>query len=336
MENPTKKSKVYFKRFEENITEENIKEGLLSLWHRSKETLKLQNKLTALKLSLEYDKYIRPDWIKPIIDDIKKDIVPLFIVQNNLLTEDNKSNAIELLMLLDSYGYNTERLGIPVIIGDGLIGQDSQALQVRGDHLDSAKIAKTITESEAIILINTLTTYKGKYFSGAIKGLGMDTASLSGKLIQLSRSLPEVDIEKCVACGTCIKVCPANAIGLKKKKAILVKERCIACAECAVSCKVSAIKIMYDENPVKFQEKMVEYALGVKSYFKSRALFINILPDNLGLVAGNDPVSVDKASIDIIQNNPAKGSFNDIDLKTQFEHAEKIKLGSTQYEIEEL
>jgi len=190
-------------------------------------------------------------------------------------------------------------------------------------------------------------------FAGSLKNLGMGCASRTGKLAQHSKTLPEVIVEKCIGCGSCMKVCPANAIGLKKKKAILVKERCIGCGECTVVCRSGAIEIKYDENVVKMQEKMVEYALGVKNAVGQEIVCMNFLcgitkdcdcmvkdatpitPD-IGIIGGTDPVAVDQASIDIAKIESFKHAYAEIDPLAQIRHAEKMKLGSSQYELLEV
>jgi hypothetical protein len=190
-------------------------------------------------------------------------------------------------------------------------------------------------------------------FAGTLKNMGMGCASRQGKLLQHSGTLPEVTVDKCIGCGACMAVCSANAIGIKNKKAILVRERCIGCGECTVACRTGAIDIKYDENVVKFQEKMVEYALGVKKALNSKIVYFNFLehitkncdcmsknetsavPD-IGIVYGMDPVAVDKASMDIVGIDKFKEMFPEIDPLGQIKHAEKIKLGSSQYELSEI
>jgi len=150
-----------------------------------------------------------------------------------------------------------------------------------------------------------------------------------------------------------MEICPVNAIGIKNKKAILVRERCIGCGECTVVCRSDAVKIKYDEGPIRLQEKMVEYALGVKKALRSKIACINFLckmtkncdcmakdegyfADDLGIIGGLDPVAVDKASLDIIGIDKFKELFPEIDPEIQIRYADKIKLGSSQYELVEI
>lgn len=48
--------------------------------------------------------------------------------------------------------------------------------------------------------------------------------------------------EYCVACGSCMKVCPRSAISIWKGISALVnKELCIGCGKCASECPAGAI-----------------------------------------------------------------------------------------------
>jgi len=53
-----------------------------------------------------------------------------------------------------------------------------------------------------------------------------------------------IDPEKCIACGKCRKVCPADAIeGAKKTPHKIIQERCVKCGTCMENCPVEAISV---------------------------------------------------------------------------------------------
>ena len=68
-------------------------------------------------------------------------------------------------------------------------------------------------------------------------------------------SLPIIDVEKCVGCGTCVSVCTCGALKLAKGavKASVVKEcTCGWCAVCELVCPHSAISCPFE---VTFEQK---------------------------------------------------------------------------------
>lgn len=101
-------------------------------------------------------------------------------------------------------------------------------------------------------------------------GLGdcVDVCNFDAIKINPATSLPEVDADKCTACGACVKACPKMVIELRKKwpknRAVYVscvskdkgavtikacKAGCIACGKCVKACAFDAIKV---ENNVAY------------------------------------------------------------------------------------
>jgi len=54
--------------------------------------------------------------------------------------------------------------------------------------------------------------------------------------------IPQVDQEKCNACGICVKVCQFNALALVKEKVLVFPELCKGCGGCSLLCPQKAIK----------------------------------------------------------------------------------------------
>ena len=53
----------------------------------------------------------------------------------------------------------------------------------------------------------------------------------------------QVDIKKCTGCGSCVDVCPTEAIALVSEKAEVNEELCIDCGGCVDECNVAAISL---------------------------------------------------------------------------------------------
>jgi len=195
----------------------------------------------------------------------------------------------------------------------------------------------------------------------------MGCASRRGKLSQHSTVAPKVKRKKCEGCGDCIPHCPQQAISLIKEKAVIDPKKCIGCGECIIICPNSAIQIQWNQDIPVFMENLVEYTMGVLKNKKDSALFLNFITNvspacdciahndapivrNIGIVASKDPVAIDQASVDLVNNEQAlpgsclktniksgedkfKGIYPEVDWKIQLDYAEKIQLGSRDYEL---
>jgi formate hydrogenlyase subunit 6/NADH:ubiquinone oxidoreductase subunit I len=71
---------------------------------------------------------------------------------------------------------------------------------------------------------------------------------MARKTIDLSNPHPQykgekaIDLKKCIGCGTCIKVCPTRAMGMRGGKAHVERPyHCVRCGHCASACDYDAI-----------------------------------------------------------------------------------------------
>ncbi len=163
---------------------------------------------------------------------------------------------------------------------------------------------------------------------------------------------PKVDPAKCLGCGSCVKWCAGKALALKGKSISFDKTKCTGCCECILSCKAGVFHIPWDENTRATQEKIAEYAYGVLKGKPSFSInFVNFFtkfcdcyPTNgkpliadIGIFAGADPVAVDQACADAVNDrfgsDMVKHIFPEIDWKSGLEYAEKIGLGERNYRI---
>lgn len=61
----------------------------------------------------------------------------------------------------------------------------------------------------------------------------------------------QFDVGKCVGCGTCVKVCPSQALTMKDGRPVLDKELCTLCGKCENFCPVGIREIVGREYTVK-------------------------------------------------------------------------------------
>jgi NAD-dependent dihydropyrimidine dehydrogenase PreA subunit len=54
----------------------------------------------------------------------------------------------------------------------------------------------------------------------------------------------ELNVDACVGCSLCTKVCPHGVFTMADKKASIVdRDRCMECGACALNCPVDAIAV---------------------------------------------------------------------------------------------
>lgn len=300
--------------------------------------------------------HIKPSWLLRIIRQIKKKTDRVFFSDTNTLYLGQRSNSIEHIRLAADHGFSLEKTGIPVLIADGLIGRDENEVQVNLNHIKSAKVASAYLNTDEFLCLSHFTGHMLSGLGAAIKNLGMGCASRAGKLEQHSDVHPWISEKKCKNCGICLEYCPTEAIIQEEDSAVILEEKCIGCGECLVVCTVGAVKMKWDEDSRRVQEKMTEYAFSLYQKLKGKIVFMNFLtritkdcdcmateePDiieDIGILASEDPVAVDRASVDLVNDRSGKDLLRanyDLDWSIQLTHGEKIGLGSQKYRLIEL
>lgn len=319
-----------------------------------------EDAFTALKIhfgEVGNTGHIKPPWLAGLIGEIRRKTKHAFLTDSNTLYMGQRSNSIDHLRLAWSHGFTPEATGLPVIIADGLIGRDKQEPGGAQARTASSKIASAILDSDNLVCLTHVTGHVQTGLGAAIKNMGMGCASRAGKLEQHSVTHPRVSAKQCRDCGVCAAFCPEAAIVQAEGHVVIDPARCIGCGECLVVCKHGAIKMTWDEDAVRIQEKLAEYAFRVFAHFKGRAVFLNFLTqvtkdcdcmarspkrivDDIGILASPDPVAIDQATADLLVasgrgGDPLRAGY-DIDWSAQLRHGETMGLGTTRYDLVEV
>ncbi len=278
-----------------------------------------------------------------IIDYIKsKDSEP-FYIETNVLYRGARTTKDSHIKLAREHKFTQ----LPIIIADGDIGDEYTEIEINKDYYKSCKIGKKYSEYDKFIVLSHFKGHEVAGFGGALKQLAMGFASRGGKLAQHSEITPVVKTSKCIGCGICIDNCDVNALSIKDGVAFLKRKKCIGCAGCMAVCPEGAIINSWKTN--NFREKLAEYAyaasLNKDNIYISFIINITkkcdcigdemeVIADNVGVVASTDPLALDAASLDLLQKSSGKKLFS-VGRET-LQHGEKIGIGSLDYNLIEV
>ena len=315
--------------------------------------------------------FIRPQYVKVIADLVKELGGIPFLTDCNTLYPGSRKHALEHIECANLNGFNFQTTGCQIIIGDGLRGTDEAEVPVKnGEYIKVAKIGRAIMDADVFISLAHFKGHEMTGFGGAIKNIGMGCGSRAGKMDQHSSGKVSVDESLCRGCRRCAKECGSGAITYEGGKAHINHDICKGCGRCIGACAFDAISNDQWDAGDLLDRKMAEYAQAVcqdrPCFHINMALDISpncdchgendapILP-NIGMFASFDPVAIDQACVDACQkqtpirnsqlgDNLAKPDWNhhhdhfmdsnpNVHWKETLEHAEKIGMGTREYEL---
>lgn len=315
--------------------------------------------------------YLRPNYAKAVADVVKECGGKPFLTDCNTLYPGSRKNALEHLDCANINGFNTITTGCQIIIGDGLRGTDDITVPVRnGEYCKEAYIGRAVMDADIFISLTHFKGHESTGFGGAIKNIGTGCGSRAGKMQQHNSGKPIVHDDLCRGCRRCAKECGSDAITYENGKAVINQDICKGCGRCIGACAFDAIENQnWNANEI-LGRKMAEYSQAVcdgrPTFHISLVRDISpncdyhgendapILPD-VGIFASFDPVALDQACVDAclhatpMPNSQLSDNLADphwhhhhdnfldsnpnVRWKETLEHAEKIGLGTREYEL---
>lgn len=315
--------------------------------------------------------FLRPNYAKAVADVVKECGGRPFLTDCNTLYPGSRKHALEHLDCANINGFNTVTTGCQIIIADGLKGTDDIAVPVpNGELKKEAYIGRAVMDADIFISLNHFKGHEQAGFGGAIKNIGMGCGSRAGKMQQHDGGKPIIIEELCRCCGKCARECGSNAISYENKVAWIDPDKCVGCGRCIGACAFDAIENENWDALGQLGKKMAEYTAAVISgrphFHISLITDVSpncdchsendapILPD-IGMLASFDPVALDQACVDLCQKaepirnsqlgenmedehfhdhgNVWQNNHPDSSWQETLEHAEKIGVGSREYEL---
>jgi uncharacterized Fe-S center protein len=311
-------------------------------------------------------RYLRPIYLARLLESLEESGVAPFLTDSNTYYVDRRHNAVEHLRTAQRHGSYPPQISAPIVIADGLTGRDYVEVPIEGEHFSSVKIASAIHESNAILSAAHFKGHVVTGFGGSIKNLGMGGASRAAKLTVHGARAKISD--RCTGCGICVERCPRSAIEMEGGKGVVDRELCDSCGECSLHCYSDAIDPDWEGGSLytkeEVQERIAEHVLGAVKGKEGKVAYFNFLLDvtpecddhpivrDIGVVASRDIVAADQASVDLVnaqegirgtllksgfgKGEDKFGALNGVDWSAQLAHAEKLGLGTREYDLVEI
>ena len=332
-----------------------------------------QDKFVAIKLHFGEPgnlAFLRPNWARTVADFVKERGGKPFLTDCNTLYVGGRKNALDHMDSAMLNGFNPMTTGCQIIIADGLKGSDEVEVPVAGgEYVKNAKIGRAVMDADVFISLTHFKGHETAGFGGCLKNIGMGCGSRAGKMEQHNAGKPHVAEKYCIGCGQCRRVCAHGAPIIENGKAHIDHDKCVGCGRCIAVCPKDAVQINWDESTTNLNYKIAEYT---KAVVDGRPCFhislvIDVSPNcdcrsendmaivpNVGMFASFDPVALDQACADAVNAQPVmpgsvlfdSGSGCDCSQSDHFiaahpnsdwrvclEHAEKIGIGTRDYEL---
>lgn len=317
--------------------------------------------------------YLRPNYAKAVADVVKELGGRPFLTDCNTLYPGSRKNALEHLYCAWENGFTPMTVGCPILIGDGLKGTDDVEVPVQGgEYIEKAKIGRAVMDADVFLSLSHFKGHEMTGFGGTIKNIGMGCGSRAGKKEQHSNGKPTINPEVCRGCRLCMRECANNGLMFdeEKRKMTVNRENCVGCGRCIGACNFDAVSFEEDAATKVLNCRMAEYTKAVvdgRPQFHM-SLIVDVSPNcdchaendapilpNIGMFASFDPLALDQACVDAclkaeplpnsqLTDNMKRADFCDhhdhfenttvnSEYKTCLAHAEKIGLGSREYEL---
>lgn len=334
-------------------------------------SLDLKKKFVALKIHFGEPgnlSYIRPPYVILVSRLVRELGGRPFLTDTNTLYSGRRHNAYDHIRAAFENGFSRDATDCDILIADGLRGNDFVFVPVEGGtQCSSAMIGSAVAEADAVISLNHFKGHELTGFGGAVKNLGMGCASRGGKRFLHEVSHPSIVQADCTGCGSCVAACSAGAVTLDAgNKAVIDHALCTGCCQCVAVCGYGAARAMEGSASAVCGMRIAEYTAAV---VRGRPCFhvnfvMNVSPNcdcwahndapvvaDIGIFASPDPVALDQACVDAVNEAPALRGTSltdkayagtgekfghihpDTDWSATLDHCVRMGLGSRRYEL---
>jgi len=301
----------------------------------------LSNEKIPIKLHMgeKKNKYFpRPEFVRKVVADLIKLNIEPYLFDTTVAYNGLRHSKSGYHKLAELNGFSKKNIGCDVII-------DDTGFNVNVENRDY-EVADHLYNSSFIFSFAHVKGHIGTGMGGAIKNFGMGGVTKETKIQIHHGSRPIFNKEKCNLCGKCAKVCPFKAITVDNNCWNQDIDSCFGCGVCVDSCMTNALTnkdadLQYLISCAAFaclKNKSVIYLNDINRIARScdcDPYAGPIICPDIGYLVSDDPVAIDKASLDLIYEikDNIFEKENHINPYKQIKFAEEIGLGTSSYKM---
>lgn len=250
--------------------------------------------------------------IEPVTKFLQKENLNFFMIDTPVAYASPRNSVKGYMLVTKLKGFN--KLG-KCIISDSFIKIKTKDFE--------AEVCRELVEADCGLVISHVKGHSNSGFGGAIKNLGMGGVSKKTKKIEHNLCKPILTKETCTSCGKCESVCPAEAIKLINGIPSIDLKTCYGCSICENKCPTGSLK----PKQILFDDLLAQGASAVINNLPKKTYYINFLQNivencdccmntgktlctDIGILFSENPVAIDRASVDLINKTAGRDLFN--------------------------
>jgi uncharacterized Fe-S center protein len=267
---------------------------------------------------------VRPIFLRKVIEALKNTGAKPFV------TDTVRIKGLDYLEVANQNGLNHLSVGAPVILADGLYGNDSVLIKADGNILSEIAVASVIHDVPAMVVCSHVKGHIQAGYGGAIKNIAMGGVSARhrecgwkcgrGSMHTVGEGELVWNKDRCEQCFQCQEICPLGTIKFENELFTYKSEDCWRCGRCTRVCPSGSLSLPGDNE--RFMRALAESAKVVLSTFKpGKVIYINFLTEiqpecdcmpvadvpviqDQGILISDDIVSIEQASFDMLLKAP--------------------------------
>lgn len=283
---------------------------------------------------------LKPEDIRPLIESLKEVQGKTILIDTPVAYLSPRNTVLGYKLVVKQRGFDK--------ISDFRISSSFVLGKTKDFEVEACK---ELMEAGNVLVISHVKGHPCTGFGGAIKNLGMGGVSVKTKRTQHNLAKPEVG-KNCIGCAKCVPLCPGKAIKIEKGRAKVNLSACWGCSTCELSCPTGAMQ----PKVSLFDDLIAQAASVLINKFPHETYYVNfvkrmskfcdcgrnsgkIIAPDVGILFSQNPVVIDKASLDLTIKEAGEDPFFKTHHKDSIHHlnfASKYTKWSSKYKLVEV